>query len=243
MSAAGPRGAAATGPGAAPGTPPDVGPSPAIVAGRTGILGGTFDPVHLGHLAIAEEAREALGMERVLFVPAGRPPHKPGQRLAPVADRVAMVEVAIDDNPAFRLSRVEVDRPGPSFAADTVEILAAAERAAGREPDLWWILSAEAFAAIASWRDPDRLLATCRMAVVPRAGAERPTPAWIESCLPGAADRVAVVDGPELGVSSSLIRERVASGRSIRYLVPDAVGDHIAAHHLYVDTASRTRRP
>jgi cytidyltransferase-like protein len=156
MSAAGPRGAAATGPGAAPGTPPDVGPSPAIVAGRTGILGGTFDPVHLGHLAIAEEAREALGMERVLFVPAGRPPHKPGQRLAPVADRVAMVEVAIDGNPAFRLSRVEVDRPGPSFAADTVEILAAAERAAGREPDLWWILSAEAFAAIASWRDPAR---------------------------------------------------------------------------------------
>jgi nicotinate-nucleotide adenylyltransferase len=243
MSAAGPRGAAATGPGAAPGTPPDVGPSPAIVAGRTGILGGTFDPVHLGHLAIAEEAREALGMERVLFVPAGRPPHKPGQRLAPVADRVAMVEVAIDGNPAFRLSRVEVDRPGPSFAADTVEILAAAERAAGREPDLWWILSAEAFAAIGSWRDPDRLLAACRMAVVPRAGAEPPTPGWIASCLPDAAGRVAVVDGPELGVSSSLIRQRVASGRSIRYLVPDAVRAYIAAHHLYIDSASRTRRP
>jgi nicotinate-nucleotide adenylyltransferase len=217
--------------------------APAIVAGRTGILGGTFDPVHLGHLAIAEEAREDLGMERVLFVPAGRPPHKPGRRIAPVADRVAMVVAAIDGNPAFRLSRVEVDRPGPSFAVDTVEILAAAERAAGREPDLWWILSAESFAAIASWRDPHRLLSTCRMAVVPRAGAERPSPAWIESCLPGAADRVAVVDGPELGVSSSLIRERVASGRSIRYLVPNAVGAYVTAHHLYVDTASRTRRP
>lgn len=213
------------------------------VAGRTGILGGTFDPIHLGHLAIAEEAREALGMERVLFVPAGIPPHKPGRRIAPAADRVAMVETAIADNPAFFLSRVEVDRPGPSWAVDTVALLSEAERAAGRDPDLWWILSAEAFAAISTWRDPQRLIAGCRMAVVPRAGAERPTPAWIESCLPGAADRVAVVDGPELGVSSSLIRERVASGRSIRYLVPDAVAAYIAGHRLYQDTAPRDRRP
>jgi nicotinate-nucleotide adenylyltransferase len=223
-------------------TAPDAPARPPVVPGRTGILGGTFDPIHFGHLAIAEEAREALGMERVLFVPAGRPPHKPGRPLAPAADRVAMVEAAIDGNPAFELSRVEVDRPGPSFAVDTVAILAAADREVGRVPDLWWILSAEAFAAIATWRDPGRLLATCRMAVVPRAGAARPTPAWIASCLPGAADRVAVVDGPELGVSSSLIRERVASGRSIRYLVPDVVRAYIADRRLYV-TASRTRRP
>jgi nicotinate-nucleotide adenylyltransferase len=206
-----------------------------------GILGGTFDPVHLGHLAIAEEAREAVGMETVLFVPVGIPPHKLGRRIAPVADRVAMVEAAIDGNPAFRLSRVEVDRAGPSYAVDTVALLSAAERLAGREPDLWWILSAEAFAAIGSWRDPSRLIASCRMAVVPRAGAARPTPAWIDACLPGAADRVAVVDGPELGVSSSLIRERIAAGRSVRYLVPDVVDRYIAEHHLYVDNASRTQ--
>lgn len=230
-------------PGADPGTTPQAGPPAAIVPGRTGILGGTFDPIHLGHLAIADEAREALGMERVLFVPVGTPPHKPGRRVAPAADRVAMVEAAIRGDPAFLLSRVEVDRPGPSFAVDTVALLAAAERSAGREPDLWWILSAEAFAGIGTWRDPDRLIATCRMAVVPRACAERPTSAWIDACLPGAAGRVVVVDGPELGVSSSLIRDRVAAGRSVRYLVPDAVATYMAAHRLYLDAASRTRRP
>jgi nicotinate-nucleotide adenylyltransferase len=218
-----------------------------IVPGRTGILGGTFDPVHVGHLAIAEEAREALGMERVLFVPAAAPPHKPDRRLAPVAARVAMVAAAIAGNPAFTLSTVEVDRPGPSFAVDTVAILAAAARAEGRDPDLWWILSSEAFAAIGTWREPGRLIAACRMAVVPRAGAPRPTAAWIEACLPGSGDRVAVVDGPELGVSSSLIRERLAAGRSVRYLVPDAVRAYIDDRRLYAAPTthpeSRTPRP
>jgi nicotinate-nucleotide adenylyltransferase len=209
-----------------------------IVPGRTGILGGTFDPVHVGHLAIAEEAREALGMERVLFVPAGVPPHKPHRRPAPAADRAAMVELAIAGNPAFTLSRVELDRPGPSFAVDTVAILADADRAHGRDPDLWWILSAEAFAAIGTWREPERLLAACRMAIVPRAGAPRPTAAWIASCLPAAAGRVAVVDGPELGVSSTLIRDRIAAGRSVRYLVPDAVRAYVADHRLYAPPTS-----
>ncbi len=215
----------------------------ATVRGRLGILGGTFDPIHLGHLAIAEWAREALGMETVLFVPAGTPPHKPGRRIAPAADRVAMVEAAIAGNPAFRLSRVEVDRPGPSWAVETVALLADAERDAGREPDLWWIMSAEAFAAIGAWREPDRLIATCRIAIVPRAGAPTPTAEWAEGCLSGASRRVAVVDGPELGVSSSLIREMVAAGRSIRYLVPDVIAAHIANHRLYQDPAPRNQRP
>lgn len=214
----------------------------ATVRGRLGILGGTFDPIHLGHLAIAEWAREALGMEAVLFVPAGTPPHKPGRRIAPAADRVAMVEAAIAGNPAFRLSRIEVDRPGPSWAVETVALLADAERGAGRDPDLWWILSAEAFAAIGAWREPDRLIAICRMAIVPRAGAPTPTADWAEECLPGASRRVAVVDGPELGVSSSLVREMVAGGRSIRYLVPDAVAAYITKTRLYQDPAPRNQR-
>ncbi len=217
-------------------------PVPAI-PGRTGILGGTFDPIHLGHLAIAEEVREALGLEAVLFLPAGIPPHKPGRRIAPATDRVAMVEAAIAGNPAFRLSRVEVDRPGPSFAVDTLDAIAGAARAAGREPDLWWIMSAEAFADIRAWREPERFIASCRVALVPRPGAPRPTPGWAEELLAGAGDRVVVVDGPELGVSSSLIRERAAAGRSIRYLVPDAVAAYIDAHDLYVDPAGRTDRP
>ena len=141
-----------------------------------------------------------------------------------------MVEAAIAGNPAFRLSRVEVDRPGPSFAVDTLDAIAGAARAAGREPDLWWIMSAEAFADIRAWREPERFIASCRVALVPRPGAPRPTSAWAEGLLTGAGDRVVVVDGPELGVSSSLVRARAAAGRSIRYLVPDAVAAYIDAH-------------
>ena len=158
---------------------------------RIGILGGTFDPIHLGHLAIAEAARDALGLERVLFLPAGSPPHKPAGVDAPAADRVAMVELAIAGHPGFELSRIEVDRPGPSYTVDTVERIAAAERAAGREPDLVLILSVETLAELPEWHEPARLLAACRVAVVPRPGHPPPDPAWIEASFPGAgrADR------------------------------------------------------
>ena len=203
------------------------------VPGRIGILGGTFDPIHLGHLAAAEEAREALGLEVVLFVPAGSPPHKPDRHISTPAHRVAMIERAIATNPAFRLSSVDVDRTGPSYAADTVGILGDEIRASGNEPDLWWILSAEAFADLPSWRDPERLLGGCRMAVVPRPGARLPAHAWVEERFPGLGDRVVVLGGPILDISSTLIRDRVAAGRSVRYLVPDAVADYLAEHHLY----------
>jgi len=209
-------------------------------SGRIGILGGTFDPIHLGHLAAAEEAREALALEAVLFVPAGIPPHKPGRPISAAAHRFAMVEAAVATNPAFRASRVEIDRIGPSYAADTVEFLADGMRAAGREPDLWWILSAEAFAGLPSWRDPERLLAACRMAVVPRPGARPPARAWVDERFPGLGDRVVVLGGPVLDISSTLIRDRVAAGRSIRYLVPDAVAAYVEEHRLYTSDLWRT---
>jgi len=144
-----------------------------------------------------------------------------------------MVDLAIASNPAFRLSRVDVDRMGPSYAADTVEILGDEIRRAGMEPDLWWILSAEAFASLPTWRDPERLLAGCRMAVVPRPGARLPARAWVEEHFPGLGDRVTVLGGPVLDISSTLIRDRVVARRSVRYLVPDAVADYIEAHDLY----------
>lgn len=203
------------------------------VPGRIGILGGTFDPIHVGHLAAAEEARETLGLEIVLFVPAGVPPHKPDRQISTPAHRTTMVERAIASNPAFRLSRVDVDRTGPSYAADTIGILADEIRDAGVEPDLWWILSAEAFADLPSWRDPERLLAGCRMAVVPRPGARLPARAWVEEHFPGLGDRVVVLGGPVLDISSTLIRDRVVAGRSVRYLVPDAVADYLEEHDLY----------
>lgn len=220
-------------------TPP---PRP-VVPGSIGVLGGTFDPIHVAHLAVAEEAREAVGLERILFVPAGLPPHKPDRPISPAHHRLAMVEAAIAGNPAFAVSRIEVDRAGPSYAVDTLEILAAQERADGREPDLTFILSVEALRVVPSWREPSRILALCRMAVVPRGGARAPDRAWLEEHLPGQADRVTFLDGPQIRLSASEVRERVAAGRSIRYLVQPPVAAYIAAHHLYESEPRRNNRP
>jgi nicotinate-nucleotide adenylyltransferase len=205
----------------------------APIPGSIGVLGGTFDPVHLGHLAVAEEVRETLRLERVLFVPARLPVHKPGRPVSPAQDRVAMVDLAIADNPAFALSRIEVDRDGPSYAVDTLETLAGEALAAGREPDLTFILSAEAYAGLPSWHRPERVLELCRMAVVPRPGAAPVDPVAMARLVPGADRRTVVLDGPRLDISGSTIRARVAAGRSIRYLVPDAVVAYIGDHGLY----------
>ena len=193
---------------------------------RIGMMGGTFDPIHVGHLAIADDVREALELERILFVPAGTPPHKPAGEVTPVQHRVAMVEAAIADNGAFELSRVEVDRAGPSFTVDTVEQLAATF-------DVTVILSAETFHELPTWHEPDRLFAAARVAVVPREGYAAPDPAWLSRAFPGREDRVRYVEAPHLGVSSTGIRARIAAGRTIRYLVPVAVATYVAAHGLY----------
>ena len=194
-----------------------------------GIMGGTFDPIHLGHLAIGEEAREALALDRVLFVPAGEPPHKPADTVTAVAHRVAMVELAIADNPSFELSSIEIERAGPSYTVDTVEELA--QRHPGTALHL--IVSAETFAQLPTWHEPERLFETARIAVVPREGYPAPDPAWLGEAFPGREARVTYLEGPRLGLSSTAIRERVASGRSIRYLVPGAVEAYISDHDLY----------
>ena len=196
-------------------------------------MGGTFDPIHLGHLAIAEEARQALGLARILFVPAGIPPHRPAGAVAGADERVAMVVLAVAGNPTFELSRVDVDREGPSYSADTVALLAGVEERAGRVPDLTLILSTETLSGLPGWHEPERLVARCRIAVVPREGHPVPDRAWFGAEFPGLEDRFVLLDGPRLGISSTDIRARVAAGRSIRYLVPDAVERHIADHGLY----------
>jgi nicotinate-nucleotide adenylyltransferase len=194
-----------------------------------GIMGGTFDPIHVGHLAVAEEAREALSLDRVLFVPAGQPPHKPRGSVTAVGHRAAMVGLAIADNPAFELARIEIEREGPSFTVDTIEQLARVH------PDstLHLIVSAETFAELPTWHEPERLFEAARVAVVPRAGYPAPDPAWLAKAFPGREDRVDFLDGPRLGLSSTTLRGRVAAGRSIRYLVPAAVAAYIAQHQLY----------
>jgi nicotinate-nucleotide adenylyltransferase len=211
-------------------------------AGRLGILGGTFDPVHLGHLALAEEVRETLDLARVLFVPAGEPWQKDERVVTPAAVRLALVERAIADNPRFAASRLEVDRPGPTYTAETLAAIVDAEREAGRDPDLWFILSAEALAGLPTWREPERVLALARLAVVPRAeDAEdmAAAAAHFAADFPGQGNRAVFLPGPRLAISSTMIRARVAAGRSIRYLVPDAVATAIREYALYQPTAAR----
>lgn len=204
-----------------------------------GMLGGTFDPIHAGHLALARVALDQLGLDRILFVPAGQPPHKRGRPITPAADRLAMVELAIAGEPRFRVSRMEIDRPGPSYTADTAEALVA-----GRESDdgpigLTVILSAETFADLPSWHEPARLLRLARIAVAPRPGHPAPTPGWLAQRLPGFADRVVILEGPHLDISASDIRARVAAGSPIEGLVPSAVAAYIEAHHLYREPPAR----
>ena len=208
-----------------------------------GILGGTFDPIHLGHLAVAEHARQALDLVGVLFIPAAESPFKPQRPTSPAAARVAMVELALAGNEAFRVSRMELERRAPSYTVDTLEALHAEGRICGRGlPDPVLILSVETLPGLVDWRRPERLLELCRIAVAPRRGHDAPEPGWLEARFPGQADRFELLDGPDLGHTSSGIREHVAAGRSIRYLVPEAVARYIESHGVYgTDSTDRGR--
>lgn len=205
---------------------------PSARARAFGILGGTFDPVHLGHLALAGEARTELDLERVLFVPNADPPHKQGQAVTPARHREAMVTLAIADEPAFVLSRIELERPGLSYAVDTVAELAARSRAEGR-PEPWFILSAEVLEDFDSWHQPRRVMELTRLAVAPRPGAAPLDRTWVSRHYPGFEDRFAFLPGPELDIASTDIRAAVAAGRSIASSVPGPVADYIARERLY----------
>ncbi|MGZ8437324.1 MAG: nicotinate-nucleotide adenylyltransferase [Candidatus Limnocylindrales bacterium] len=209
----------------------------AIVAGSLGVLGGTFDPIHVAHLALAQEAAETLGLERILFVPAGSPPHKPGVAVTPGADRLAMVRLAIAGNERFEVSRIELDREGPSYTVDTLEALAAGRRSeladGGATGGITLILSADAFLGLRSWHEPHRVLQLARLAIAPRDGYPEAGPDFLASYFPDLADRAVFLDGPRVRLSASVLRERAAAGRTLRYLVPDAVVAYIGDHDLY----------
>jgi nicotinate (nicotinamide) nucleotide adenylyltransferase len=197
----------------------------------------------MGHLAVAEHIRQTLDLEGVLFVPAAESPFKPERPTSPAGSRVAMVELAVAGNEAFRVSRMELERPAPSYTVDTLEALHADGHHCGAGlPDPVLILSVETLPGLVDWRRPARLLELCRVAVVPRRGYDGPERGWLERHFPGQAGRFEILDGPDLGHSSSGIRDRVAAGRSIRYLVPDAVARYIESHELYgADTTDRGR--
>jgi nicotinate-nucleotide adenylyltransferase len=210
------------------GSPAAVSPPLPVVPGSLGILGGTFDPVHHGHLAIAEEAREVMGLERVLLIPAVIPPHKRDRAITSAEHRLAMLELATADNPALAVGRIELDRGGVSYTVDTLEAL----RATGIT-DPWFILSSEALEGFPGWRRPERVLGLCRLLVVPRAGHVTPNADRVIDRYPGLEDRFAFLAGPLLPISGSVVRRRLEAGRSVRYLIPDAVIRYLTDHRLY----------
>ncbi len=203
--------------------------------GALGVFGGTFDPIHVAHLAVAEAARDAVGLERVLFVPAGEPPHKVGRPISPAEHRLAMVAAAIAGNDGFELSRMELDRDGPSYTVDTLVDLRAARTAADAAPSLALILSAEAFVELPTWHQPERVLELAALVVAPRDGYPEAAPDFLAHHFPGVEARAIFLDGPHLRLSASDLRARAAAGRSLRYLVPDAVAAYIGDHALYQD--------
>ncbi len=197
---------------------------------RIGILGGTFDPVHLGHLLIAEEARIGLQLDRVLFVPAGRPWLKEGQPLTEARHRVRMVELAIAANPHFQARRNEVDRPGLTYTVDTLEELRA-EMPAGTE--LYFILGLDAFESFHRWKEPDRILELSRLVVVSRPGYLVEERDQLLARYHQQRDRICLLPVHSVDFSATEIRRRAAEGISFRYQVPEAVEGYIVEEGLY----------
>ncbi len=195
---------------------------------RIGILGGTFDPPHVGHLILAEYSAEALNLAHLFFVPAADPPHKQDEVKTPVHHRLAMLEQAIADNERFSLSRIDIDRPGPHYSADTVRIV----NNQFPDGDLYFIMGGDSFADLPAWHRPQEIVTRCKIAVM-RRPYDHIQPDMHEAVLPGLAQRAIVIDAPLLEISSTDIAERLRRGRSVRYLLPDAVLHYITQHALY----------
>jgi nicotinate-nucleotide adenylyltransferase len=199
------------------------------MASRIGILGGTFDPPHLAHLVMADQACHQLKLDRVLFVPAGQPPHKLDQPVTPAEVRVAMTQLAIAGNAAFELCRADVDRPGPHYTADMLPLAGATYP----RDELYLLIGSDSLRDLLKWRDPARVVSQARLAVMRRPDAE-PDMRALEAALPAVVARVEWIDAPWLDISAHDIRRRVRSKLSIRYLVPRAVESFIAEQGLYV---------
>jgi nicotinate-nucleotide adenylyltransferase len=202
---------------------------------RVGVLGGTFDPPHIGHLIVACEARWRLRLDEVRLVPAREPPHKEGP-WADAGRRAAWLERAVAGRPGLVVSRIELEREGPSYTADTLEAMAAAEPGVA----LWFILGADQLLELPAWRDPARIVAAARLAVVPRDGVdEAALRARAEQIAPG---RVDWVDAPRIGISSSMIRRRIAAGEPIGLLVPPEVEAALAEEGLVASPGTGSPR-
>jgi nicotinate-nucleotide adenylyltransferase len=205
---------------------------------RVGILGGAFNPPHIGHLVCAQEALIQLELERVLFVPVGEAPHRELETDPGPEARLEMVELAIAGDPRFATSRIEIDRDGPSYTVDTLRELGAS----APDDELFLILGGDQAAALPQWHEPERVLELAQVAVAERTNWSRSAVGIKVGRLKG-AERIRYLDMPIMQVSSTSLRRRIGAGRPIRYLVPDGVADHIASNDLYRAAAASTAAP
>ena len=195
-----------------------------------GVLGGTFDPIHLGHLLVAEEVRTQLGLAEIVFVPASQPQLRANSPVAPAEHRVQMIRLALANKPYCKLSTTEIDRAGPSYSVDTI---AEFQGQLGAQDELFFILGWDSLAELPQWREPSRLIKLCRLVAVPRPGYSLPDLNQLEAKIPGLPRRVILMEKPEIDISATEIRNRVAQGLSIRHLIPESVERYIKQYRLY----------
>ncbi|MCI0476879.1 MAG: nicotinate-nucleotide adenylyltransferase [Anaerolineales bacterium] len=196
---------------------------------KLGILGGTFDPPHNGHLLIAREALTQLGLTQVLFAPTRQPPHKNVAEHSAIEHRIEMVRLAIAPYPQFVLSLVDVDRAGPTYTVDTMRLL---REQFGDQVELFFIMGMDSLAHILTWRAPEQLIQSCKLAVFARPGFEMNLDT-LEQKIPGLRARVVLLNAPALDIAASDLQKRVRAGQSIAHLVPEAVARYIAEKKLY----------
>ena len=198
-----------------------------------GVLGGTFDPIHNGHLLMAEEARARLNLAVVLFIPAGQPWLKVASPVSAAEHRVEMVRLAIADKPYCKLSAMEIERAGPTYTVDTIAELSSQ---LGSGDELFFILGQDNLTQLPEWKEPSRLVEMCYLVAVPRPGSSSPDLKALEAAIPGISQRVMLMEKPRVDISASVIRDRVGRGLSIHHLVPESVSSYIREHGLYTTT-------
>ena len=197
---------------------------------RIGIMGGTFDPIHMGHLVIAEAVREAYELDEVLFIPACSPPHKPGIKVAPVLHRYVMTVLATAGHPAFSVSPLEMNRPGPSYSYDTVLAL---QEEMGEDCEFFFILGSDAVKELSTWHNIDQLLSLCHFVAATRPGFSRTVEAVVSQFGEKGKERIHHLATPELAISATDIRNRIQAGRSVRFILPEPVEAYIKKEGLY----------
>jgi len=197
---------------------------------RLGVLGGTFDPIHLGHLRVAEEVSAKLSLGEVIFMPAGQPWLKADNIISSAEHRLEMVRLALADKTDFRLSTMEIDLPGPTYTVDTITEL---RRGLGATDELFFILGWDNLSQLPRWHEPSRLVKLCRLVAVPRVDYPPPDLKSLDAIIPGLSQRVILLDAPRIDINASEIRGMVGKGLSIHNFVPEVVEGYIKRHRLY----------